>query len=161
MSEQGALHGLVDELRKRQGWTTHKLAEVAGISEQKLRRMLETPSQLTASDATVKALSKALQVDAWLLERASASPRENVGELVRLADEVSRGSLSRLRGLAGAAVPETLEEAVRIAKTTVSPTRQLELAELITLFARMDPADRQFVLALANRMVAGPLPSHD
>jgi hypothetical protein len=25
----------------------------------------------------------------------------------------------------------------------------------------MDPADRQFVLALANRMVAGPLPPRD
>ena len=94
---EGALHGLVEELRSRRGWTTGRLAEVAGVSEQAIHRTLEAPERL------------------------------------------SGGSLSRLSHLAGAAVPDSLDEAVRMARTSVSPARQLELAELITAFSSSIP----------------------
>lgn len=154
----GALTALVDRLRRQQGWTMDRLAEAAGMSEQALERLLEAPGQLTSGDARLRALSKALQVDAWLLERAIASPRENVDELTRIADRMSGGTLSRLRRVLEGAVPDGLEEAVRMARSSVSPARQLELAHLITVYTKMDPMDREYLLALAARLVEGPVP---
>ena len=127
------------------------------MSEAALQKVLETPGQLTSGDARLRALSTALQVDAWLLERAASSPRDNVDELVRLADRLSGGTLARLRRTLGSAVPDTLEEAVRMARTSVSPARQLELANLITVFTKMDPVDREYLLALAVRLLEGPV----
>lgn len=158
MADRGAFSGLVEQLRESRGWTTDRLAEAAGMSESALERLLEAPTQATSRDTQVRALSRALQVDAWLLERAIASPRENVDELVRLADRMSGGTMGRLRRILGAAVPDSLDEAVRIARSTVSPTRQLELAHLITVFSKMDPMDREYLLALAARLLEGPVP---
>ena len=154
---QGALTGLVDQLRRQRGWTNARLAEAAGMSEAALQRVLETPGQLATGDARLRALSAALQVDAWLLERAVASPRENVDELVRLADRLAGGTIRRLQRALGSAVPDTLEEAVRMARTSVSPARQLELAHLITVFTKMEPVDREYLLALAVRLLEGPV----
>lgn len=155
---QGALTGLVDQLRRRQGWTMDRLAEAAGMSEAALQRVLERPGQLTSSDAQLRALSRALQVDAWLLERAASSPRDNVDELVRLADRMSGGTVARLRRVLEGAVPDTLDDAVRMARSSVSPARQLELAQLITVFTRMDPMDREYLLSLAARLAEGRVP---
>ena len=127
------------------------------MSEAALQKVLDTPGQLASGDARLRALSAALQVDAWLLERAASSPRENVDELVRLADRLSGGTIARLRRALGSAVPDTLEEAVRMARTSVSPVRQLELANLITVFTKMDPVDREYLLALAVRLLEGPV----
>ena len=154
---QGALTGLVEQLRRQQGWSRERLAEAAGMSEAALQKVLETPGQLASGDARLRALSAALQVDAWLLERAASSPRENVDELVRLADRLSGGTIARLRRALGSAVPDSLEEAVRMARTSVSPARQLELANLITVFTKMDPVDREYLLALAVRLLEGPV----
>ncbi len=155
---QGALTGLVNELRKRQGWTMDRLADVAGVSEAAIQKVLDAPAQLRSGDTTLRALSTALQVDAWLLERAASSPRENVDELVRLAERVSGGSLTRARRLVGDAVPDSLDEAIAMARATVTPNRQLELAELITAFTKLDVADREILLAVAGRMLLGPVP---
>jgi transcriptional regulator with XRE-family HTH domain len=151
-----ALGSLVEELRKRQGWTMEKLAEVAQLPEQAVQRVLEAPSDLRSGDVTLRALSSALRVDAWLLERAAASPKDNVGELLRLTDQLSGGAASRVRRLAGSAVPDSLDQAVRMARQSVSPAKQLELAHLITLFTAMAPHDREFLLALAARLADGP-----
>lgn len=156
---QGALTGLVDQLRRRQGWTMDRLAEAAGMSEAALQRVLERPGQLTSSDAQLRALSRALQVDAWLLERAASSPRDNVDELVRLADRMSGGTVARLRRVIEGAVPDNLDDAVRMARSSVSPARQLELAQLITVFTRMDPLDREYLLSLAARLSEGRVPT--
>lgn len=155
---QGALTQVVDQLRRRRGWTMDRLAEAAGMSEATLHRVLDTPAQLTAGDARLRALSTALQVDAWLLERAAASPRENVDELVRLADRMSGGTVARLRRVLEGAVPDNLDEAVRMARSSISPNRQLELAQLITVFTRLDPMDREYLLALAARLAEGRVP---
>lgn len=157
--ERGALHTLVDQLRRRQGWTMDRLADAAGMSEQALQGMLEVPTAPPA-DVQLRALARALQVDAWLLERAAASPRENVDELVRLADRMAGGTVERLRALVGGAVPADLDEAVRMARASVSPARQLELAQLITVFTKMDPMDREYLLALAARLAEGRVPPH-
>ncbi len=154
---QGALTGLVEQLRRQQGWSRARLAEAAGMSEAALQKVLETPAQFTSGDARLRALATALQVDAWLLERAASSPRDNVDELVRIADRLSGGTLARLRRALGSAVPDNLEEAVRMARTSVSPARQLELANLITVFTKMDPVDREYLLALAVRLLEGPV----
>lgn len=156
--EQGALTALVEQLRRQQGWTVARLAEAAGMSEAALHRVLEAPSQASLGDVQLRALSRALQVDAWLLERAASSPRENVDELVRLADRMAGGTVERLRSLIGGAVPSDLDEAVRMARATVSPARQLELAQLITVFTKMDPMDREYLLALAARLAQGRVP---
>lgn len=153
-----ALTGLVDRLRRQRGWTTGALAEAAGMSEAALQRLLDAPGQLTTGDARVRALSRALQVDAWLLERAIASPRENLDELVRLADRMSGGTVARLRQVLEGAVPDSLDDAVRMARSSVSPARQLELAQLITVFTRLDPMDREYLLALAARLAEGRVP---
>lgn len=155
---QGALGQLVDQLRRRQGWTTDRLAEAAGMSEAALQRVLDAPGQVSSGDTRLRALSRALQVDAWLLERAASSPRDNVDELVRLADRMSGGTLARLRRVLEGAVPDSLDEAVRMARTSVSPSRQLELAHLITVFTRMDPMDREYLMALAARLAEGRVP---
>ncbi len=157
----GALTGLVDQLRRRQGWTMDRLAEAAGMSEAALQRVLERPGQLTSSDAQLRALSRALQVDAWLLERAASSPRDNVDELVRLADRMSGGTVARLRRVIEGAVPDNLDDAVRMARSSVSPARQLELAQLITVFTRMDPMDREYLLSLAARLAEGRVPTSE
>jgi transcriptional regulator with XRE-family HTH domain len=149
--------GLVDQLRRQQGWTMGRLAEAAGMSEQALQRLLDAPGQATAGDAQLRALARALQVDAWVLERAASSPRENVDELLRLADRVSGGTLGRLRRIIEDAVPDSLDDAVRIARASVSPAHQVELAHLITVYTRMAPTDREFLLALAARLLEGPL----
>lgn len=154
----GALTHLVDRLRHQRGWTTDRLAEAAGMSEAALQQLLATPGQLTSGDARLRALATALQVDAWLLERAAASPRDNVDELVRLADKMSGGTVARLRQLLEGSVPDTLEEAVRMARSSISPARQLELAQLVTVFTRLDPMDREYLLALAARLAAGRVP---
>lgn len=154
----GALTGLVDQLRRRQGWTMDRLAEAAGMSEAALQGVLERPGQLTSSDAQLRALARTLQVDAWLLERAASSPRDNVDELVRLADRMSGGTVARLRRVLEGAVPDTLDDAVRMARSSVSPARQLELAQLITVFTRMDPMDREYLLSLAARLAEGRVP---
>ena len=151
----GALTGLVEELRRRQGWTMDRLAEAAGMSEQALQRLMDAPGNVDAGDASMKALSRALQVDAWLLERAASSRGENVDELVRIAEKLSGGTLSRLRSILGSAVPDGLDEAVLMARQSVSPAKQLELAHLITVFTKMDPVDREFLLALAARLLEG------
>ena len=158
--DRGALSGLVEQLRRRQGWTMDRLAEAAGMSEAALQRVLEAPGT-SPGDRQLRALSRALQVDAWLLERAAASPRDNVDELVRLADRMAGGTVERLRALIGGAVPSDLDEAVRMARSTVSPTRQLELAQLITVFTKIDPMDREYLLALAARLAEGRVPSQD
>lgn len=149
----GALQGLLDELNGRRGWTQQQLAKVAGVSEEAIRDLADKPARLRTGNVTLRALSKALEVDVWLLERAAASPRENLGELVRLTDAATGGRLGALRDLAGTIVPDTVDDAVRMARQTISPDRQIELAQLITLFARMETADRQLVLALAARLV--------
>lgn len=154
----GAFTLLVEQLRRRRGWTTDRLAEAAGMSEAALQRLLDTPGQLTSGDARLRALSTALQVDAWLLERAASSPRDNVDELVRLADRMSGGTVARLRRVLEGAVPDSLDDAVRMARSSVSPTRQLELAQLITVFTRLDPMDREYLLALAARLAEGRIP---
>lgn len=159
MSEQaGALTHLVEQLRRRRGWSAERLAEAAGMSEAALERILEAPGQLTTGDARLRALSTALQVDAWLLERAASSPRENVDELVRLADRMSGGTVARLRRVLEGAVPDNLDDAVRMARSSVSPNRQLELAQLITVFTRLEPMDREYLLALAARLAEGRVP---
>ena len=104
----------------------------------------------------LRALSRALQVDAWLLERAASSPSDNVGELVRLADRMAGGPVDRLRRVVGGAVPDSLDEAVRMARSSVSPARQLELAQLMTVFTKLDPMDREYLLALSVRLLEGP-----
>jgi transcriptional regulator with XRE-family HTH domain len=154
----GALTQLVEQLRRRRGWTTDRLAEAAGMSEAALQRLLDAPGQLTSGDTRLRALSTALQVDAWLLERAASSPRDNVDELVRLADRMSGGTVARLRQVLEGAVPDSLDEAVRMARSSVSPARQLELAQLITVFTRLDPMDREYLLALAARLAEGRIP---
>ena len=154
----GAFTLLVEQLRRRRGWTTDRLAEAAGMSEAALQRLLDAPSQLTTGDARLRALSTALQVDAWLLERAASSPRDNVDELVRLADRMSGGTVARLRRVIEGAVPDSLDDAVRMARSSVSPARQLELAQLITVFTRLDPMDREYLLALAARLTEGRVP---
>lgn len=151
----GAFTTLVDRLRRQRGWTEARLAEAAGMSEAALQRLLDAPGEMTGSDARLRALAAALQVDAWLLERAAASPRDNVDELVRLADRLSGGTLARLQRVLQGAVPDSLDDAVRMARSTVSPTRQLELAQLITVFTRLDPMDREYLLALAARLAEG------
>lgn len=156
---EGALTGLVDRLRRQQGWTMDRLADAAGMSEAALQRMLDRPAQLASSEAQLRALSRALQVDAWLLERAAASPRDNVDELVRLADRMSGGTVARLRRVLEGAVPDSLDDAVRMARSSVSPARQLELAQLITVFTRLDPMDREYLLSLAARLAEGRLPA--
>lgn len=154
----GALAQLVERLRRQRGWTQERLAEAAGMSEDALRRLLDAPGEITGGDARLRALAAALQVDAWLLERAVSSPRENLDELVRLADRLSGGTLVRLQRVLTGAVPDSLDDAVRIARSTVSPTRQLELAQLITVFTRLDPMDREYLLALAARLAEGRIP---
>ena len=158
--DRGALTALVEQLRRRQGWTMDRLAEASGMSEAALQRVLEAPGT-SPGDRQLRALSRALQVDAWLLERAAASPRDNVDELVRLADRMAGGTVERLRALIGGAVPSDLDEAVRMARSTVSPARQLELAQLITVFTKMDPMDREYLLALAARLAEGRVPPRD
>lgn len=155
---EGALTGLVDRLRRQQGWTMDRLAEAAGMSEAALQRALDRPGQLASSEAQLRAVARALQVDAWLLERAAASPRENVDELVRLADRMSGGTVARLRRVLEGAVPDSLDDAVRMARSSVSPARQLELAQLITVFTRLDPMDREYLLSLAARLAEGRVP---
>ncbi len=155
---EGALTGLVDRLRRQQGWTMDRLAEAAGMSEAALQRVLDRPGQLASSEAQLRALARALQVDAWLLERAATSPRDNVDELVRLADRMSGGTVARLRRVLEGAVPDSLDDAVRMARSSVSPARQLELAQLITVFTRLDPMDREYLLSLAARLAEGRLP---
>jgi transcriptional regulator with XRE-family HTH domain len=154
---RGALTGLVDQLRRQQGWTMDRLAEAAGMSEHALQRLLDAPGQTTASDAQLRALARALQVDAWVLERAAASPRENVDELLRIADRLSGGALGRLRRVVEDAIPDSLDDAVRMARSSVSPAHQVQLAHLITVYTRMAPADREFLLTLAARLLEGPL----
>lgn len=154
----GALSALIEQLRRQQGWTMERLAEAAGMSEQALQKVLDRPGQVRSGDAQLRALSHALKVDAWLLERAADSPRGNVDELLRLADRMSGGTLGRLRRILGTAVPDSLDDAVRMARTTVSPNRQLELAHLITVYTRMSVADREYLLALAARLAEGPVP---
>ena len=154
----GALAQLVERLRRQRGWTQERLAEAAGMSEYALRRLLDAPGEITGGDARLRALAAALQVDAWLLERAVSSPRDNLDELVRLADRLSGGTLARLQRVLVGAVPDSLDDAVRMARSTVSPTRQLELAQLITVFTRLDPMDREYLLALAARLAEGRIP---
>lgn len=153
----GALQGLLDELTGRRGWTREQLAKAAGVSEEAIRDLAERPARLTSGNVTLRALSKALEVDAWLLERAAASPRENLHELVRLTDAASGGRLGALRELAGNLVPDSIDEAVRMARQTLSPDRQIELAHLVTLFARLDLVDRQLLLAVATRLASQDL----
>lgn len=162
MAEQGgALGAVVEQLRESRGWTRARLAEAAGMSEQALHRLLDGSVQPSAGDPRLRALSAALQVDAWLLDRAAASPRDNVDELVRLADRLSGGTLGRLRRVLRGAVPDSLDEAVRMARGSISPARQLDLAHLVTVFTRLDPVDREYLLALAARLAEGPVPREE
>ncbi len=147
-----ALSGLLEEARRRRGVTQQQLAELAGVSQDAVKNLLEAPASIRGDKVTIKALSKALAVDAWLLERAAASSGENIDEFVGLLDRASGGRLKALRTLSDAARPDSIEEAILMVRSSLTPDRQLELVQMIGLFNKLEMADRQLLLAIAARM---------